>query len=196
MFGVRDMSTKVLYLPGDGLPPNNEISVGRDDIIDGLERVYTRKNHEEHYIDQAVKVGRAAMFLLGRRLYARYSISGQVMPPLRERNPRVAHQVSLHNSSVSGEPSRVSVVANSCLDRRVLQNHAISMPQDPESGQEFRKHKSGLFVMHDTRRDFADDEPERYVRGLRLGAGILLEVLQNIEYDPGFEVPEVTELEP
>lgn len=182
--------TNVLYLPGD--KPRPAEVVAPNQVRERLTLIKTGETTDS-MVRQAAQVGRAAMYLLGNRLYAQYQVSQQAMEPgtkLRQ-DSLIKHEVSLHNSTISGDPDRVSVVAITRWPDVDSKARVISLPQDETAADLFDRQHSGLFVMDGTTRHFAWDEPEMYSSRLVHSAGLLLDIMDQVE----IVLPEADELE-
>ncbi len=181
--------TKTLYLPGDG--PQSVEAVSPGEMREHLNLIRTREATESP-ITQAANVGRAAIHLLGSRLYAQYPVSQRAMEPDEKprTDPFIKYEVSLHNSTISGDPERVSLVATTRKPGKT-ESRVIALPQNEIAAEGFERQKSGLFVMDGTTRTSAWDEPELYSDRLVHSAGILLELMSQVEV----VLPEAAELE-
>lgn len=182
--------TNVLYLPGDA--PRPEEIIAPSEVRERLTLIQTGETTDS-MVRQAAQVGRATMYLLGNRLYAQYQVSQQAMEPGSKprQDPQVKHEVSLHNSTISGDPDRVSVVAITRWPDVDSKARVISLPQEETAADLFDSQRSGLFIMDGTTRHFAWDEPELYSHRLAHSAGLLLDIMDQVEV----VLPEADELE-
>lgn len=182
--------TNVLYLPGDAPRPEEVAAPGQ--VRERLTLIQTSETTDS-MVRQAAQIGRAAMHILGSRLYAQYQVSQQAMEPgskLRQ-DPLIKHEVSLHNSTISGDPDRVSLVAITRYPDVDSKSRVISLPQDETAADVFNRQHSGLFIMDGTARHFAWDEPEMYGDRLVHSAGLLLDIMNQVEVI----LPETDELQ-
>ena len=155
-----------------------------EDVRATLEQAMSSK--EGDHINRATAVGRAAMYLLGARTSANFPVSPEAALPkgaTRIHDPRVRHTLGIHNSTISGDPSRVSLLRQTTVDGTVRDCTVVSVPQDDEAADGFRLTPDGLFVLEGTHRSFAAADPTKYEQELARSAGMLLELLQ-VEVEP------------
>jgi hypothetical protein len=184
--------TEVLHLPGE--KEHQSVPQTPAQMRAHLETVRDHRSQESPVM-QAAHVGRAAMHLLHRRLYASYTVSQAITRQPNERalhDPAIKHEFGIHETTVPGEPARVSLVGTKRFPGVEPHTQVISVPQHEDAALEFNRTHSGLFVMDRTARSFAWDEPERYEQQLAHSAGVLLDLMHEVEV---VELPEPAQIQ-